>query len=98
MPKPTDLDDLADTVESLQQAKREIAKWRDVEEAAASRIKERMLADSADEGALDGHTVVTWHAAERTDLDVKRLRRELGDAVLAPYMRTSVVRRLLVEF
>jgi hypothetical protein len=88
------LDDLAADVETLRLARAEEAKWKAVKEAAAEKIRERM--GVAEEGTIDGHVIVTWRTHEHTDLDVKRLRNEITDDVLRPYLRTSTRRTFIV--
>jgi putative phage-type endonuclease len=72
---------------------REIAAAEEAERAANLL---RAALGEAEEGRLDGQTVVTWKATKRRDIDTRRLREDLPD-VAARYERVSQVRRFVVK-
>jgi len=84
------LDQLRDDLNAYSQAAAEIEKWKAVQAAARARIEEAL--GEAEVGTIDGLRAVTWTHSERTTLDAKRLQADLPAEVLAPYLRTTVVR------
>lgn len=84
------LDSLREHLNAYSLAAAEIEKWKGVQAAARARIEEAL--GEAEVGTIDGQRAVTWTHSERTTLDAKRLQAELPADVLAPYMRTTVVR------
>ena len=66
------------------------------EEAERAANLLRAALGEAEEGRLDGQTVVTWKATKRRDIDTRRLREDLPD-VAARYERVSQVRRFVVK-
>lgn len=84
------LDGLRDQLNAYSLAAAEIEKWKNVQAQARAAI-EAALGD-AEVGTVDGAKAVTWTHSERTSLDTKRLQSELPADILAPYLRTTVVR------
>lgn len=91
MTGPVDISDLADDRETLRLAKAEMAKWKDVADAAAAKIQERL--GDAEVAVIDGRPVATWKRREVTRVDVKTLRADVPAEVLAPYLKTTTERR-----
>lgn len=85
-----DISNHADAVETIRLADAEITKWKAVKEAAVEKVKAAL--GDAEEGTIDGHTVVSYAPHVRTDMDTKRLRDEIPQAIWKVYMRSSVVR------
>lgn len=87
---PVSLDSLRDHLNAYSLAAAEIEKWKTVQAQARAAIEQAL--GEAEVGTIDGQRAVTWTHSERTTLDSKRLQAELPADVLAPYMRTTVVR------
>jgi hypothetical protein len=88
--QPVALDNLRDTLNAYSLATAEIEKWKGIQAQARAAI-ETALGD-AEVGTVDGVKAVTWTRSERTTLDSKKLQADLPADVLAPYLRTTVVR------
>lgn len=84
------LDSLRDVLNAYSLAAAEIEKWKTIQAQARAAI-EAALGD-AEVGTVDGVKAVTWTSSERTSLDTKKLQADLPADVLAPYLRTTVVR------
>lgn len=74
----------ADTLEAWRQAKAEAAKWKDVITALEERLAVAFGSD--DKGYIDGRLVLTNTWKTVTRFDTKRLRADLPEEVLAPYL------------
>lgn len=87
------LDSLRAQIERLQFVKEQKAELKEIEDAARDAIEEAL--GDADEGTLDGHTVVTWKFHKRHALDQKILKVSFPD-IYECCKRTSEVRRFEV--
>jgi predicted phage-related endonuclease len=65
-------------------ARAEIAKMEEVRDHARTIVEDEL--GEAEAGLVDGEVAITWVHGERRDVDVKRLRSELGDEALAAYI------------
>lgn len=90
---PVPIDDLADDLETIRLAKAEQRKWRDVQDAATEKVKERL--GEAEVGTIGGRTAVRMPHREVTRVSVAKLRADMSDSLLATrgYLRTTVERR-----
>jgi len=85
-----DLEKLRWAVETLRMLKERKAELKEAEDRARDAL-EQALGDS-DEGALDGHVVVTWKFLKRNALDQKFLRETYPD-LYESCKRVTEVRR-----
>lgn len=92
MPK-INLEPVRPHVEILRWVKRRKAELKELEENARSAVE--VVMGEADEGELDGETVVTWHRHKRRTLDQSALK-DAEPYVHEEYMTTTVVRRFEV--
>jgi hypothetical protein len=74
----------ADTLEAWRQAKAEAAKWKDVITALEERLSHALGDD--DKGYIGDRLVLTNTWKTVTRFDAKRLRADLPEEVLAPYL------------
>lgn len=84
------IDPLHDHLQAYLNASRRIEEWKEVQAEARAAIEAAL--GEAEVGTVAGRKAVTWSRAERTSLDTKRLQADLPATVLAPYLRTTVVR------
>lgn len=84
------LDDLRDQLNTYSLAAAEIEKWKAIQTSARQAIEAAL--GEAEVGTVAGVKAVTWARSERTTLDTRKLQADLPAEVLAPYMRTTVVR------
>lgn len=89
--KTVRLDDLADTLESVRQAKALAKQWSDLADTLMAQIKDRI--GEATEATIDGQPVVRRSQRTVTRLDTKALRADIPAEVLAPYVRETVESR-----
>lgn len=90
-----DLERVRWAVETLRWVKDRKAELKEAEEKARDAI-EQALGDD-DEGALDGHLVVTWRFIKRNALDQKFLRETYPELFESAKRVTEVRRFILVE-
>jgi len=81
------LDDLRLILENIRIAKQNARSWAEVAENLMADVKARV--GDADQGTVDGKPVVRHSIRHVTRLDSKRLRAELPEPVLAPYLNTT---------
>lgn len=93
IPMTVPVDDLADDLETIRLAKAEQRKWRDVQDAATEKVKERL--GEAEVGTVGGRTAVKMSHRDVTRVNVAKLRADMSDELLAArgYLRTTVERR-----
>lgn len=89
-PQAVQLDALREHLNAYSLAAAEIEKWKTIQ--AQARIAIEAALGDAEVGTVNGQKAITWAHSERTSLDTKRLQAELPAEVLAPYLRTTVVR------
>jgi hypothetical protein len=93
---PVALDDLALILENIRIAKHNARSWSEVAETLMADVKARV--GEAEVGTVGGEPVVRHSVRTVTRLDSKRLRAELPEPVLAPYLNVSTEHRYeLVE-
>lgn len=93
---PVVLDDLAQTLQTVHIARAKAKEWTLIADAAMAEIKERV--GDAPEATIGGQSVVKHSTRTVTRLDSKRLRAELPEPVLAPYLNVTTEHRYdLVE-
>ena len=90
-----DLERLRWAVETLREVRSRKAELKAAEELARDAI-EQALGDS-DEGALDGHVVVTWKSFKRNSLDQKFLRDTYPELFESAKRMTEVRRFEVVD-
>jgi len=82
------LDDLRADFEAVRVAKAKAKAWTEIADAALEKIK-AAVGETAEQGTIDGKPVVRHSVREVTRLDSKRLRADLPETVLAPYLKTT---------
>ena len=93
---PVELDDLAGILENIRIAKHNAQSWREVAETLMADVKARV--GEAEVGTVGGQPVVRHSTRTVTRVDAKRLRAELPEPVLAPYLNVTTEHRYeLVE-
>lgn len=87
-------EDARKLIADLRYAKHASKAAKEHEDAVANHL--RTLMGEAEIGLLDGEVVVTWRQHERENVDIKRMKLELPDAV-APYKSKTPYRSLLLK-
>ncbi|MBA2559945.1 MAG: hypothetical protein H0V07_08670 [Propionibacteriales bacterium] len=87
----TDISAAGEWLKAYSTAKAESDRWAEIAAAARRNVEEAMGA--AEVGLVDGRKALTWSFVERTTVDTKKLRDDLGDDALEPYMRTTISRQ-----
>lgn len=85
------LDDLANDLETVRQAREKAKAWSTMADTLMAQIKDRI--GDAEEATIAGVPVVRHSTRTVTRLDSKRLRAELPEPVLAPYLNTTTEHR-----
>lgn len=84
-----DLESVRAPVAVLQWVKQRRAELKELESAARAQVEAAM--GEADEGQIDGETVVTWSRSKRRSLDQKALKEDHPELV-EEYKTTTEVR------
>lgn len=84
-------DDLAEDWETVRQAKALARQWAELADTVMARIKERL--GEAEELTIGGRPAVRHSTRTVTRLDTKRLRADLPEPVLAPYLNVTTEHR-----
>ena len=85
--QPVPIDDLADDLETIRQAKAKAKEWTLLADVLMALVKERI--GPAAEATVSGRPVVRRSERQVTRLDTKTLRAEVPADVLAPYLTTT---------
>ncbi|QCG77783.1 hypothetical protein [Gordonia phage Tarzan] len=93
---PADLAALRPHLEVLRAVRDQIKTLTEAKKNAEAAIKLHLEQAGADEGTLDGETVITWHAVESTRLDQRKLKEQHPD-IVESFMVPSIARRLEVK-
>lgn len=83
-------------LEELAECREQSRKLKEREDRARKQLLALLDADGATVGTIDGEPAVSIRTSTRETLDTKRLRKELGDVALAPYLSTSTTRSLVL--
>lgn len=85
------LDDLASTWRTVQMARAKAKEWTSIADAAMATIKEHV--GEAETGTIAGRVAIRHTTRTVTRVDSKKLRAELPEPVLAPYLNTTTEHR-----
>lgn len=85
------LDSLRADREAVQLARQRAKAWTEIADAAMEKIKAAL--PDVGEGTIDGKPVVRHSTREVTRVNSKALRADLPEAVLAPYLTTTIEHR-----
>lgn len=89
-----DISEMAKWVELYRKTQAKMSELEDLKKMAKEKITALLEAEGADEGKIDGKTVVTWYTQTRRDFDSKKFRvkyPELADE----YTKVSTRRTFL---
>jgi len=90
-PQRIPLDDLADDVDLVRRARQLARQWSELADTTMAKIKEAV--GDAEEATVNGRPAVRHSTRTVTRLDSKRLRADLPEDVLAPYVNVTTEHR-----
>lgn len=89
------LDEVKGWVEELAGIREQQRKLKEAEDRCRQIILADLESANATIGTIDGQPVVQIRTSIRETLDTKRLRKDLGDVALAPYLTSSATTSLV---
>lgn len=89
------LDDIKGWIEELRTIREEQKKLREREDRCKRTIMADLEAANATTGTVDGEPVVAIQTRTSSSLDTARMKRELGEIALAPYLTSTTSKSLV---